>query len=215
MSMHDYQFGVAGPFRPHQELVMQMHFDPGDELRERLSELYLPSARDIGRRGLFLSSQYRMVTERLPGNRLAGNDGQKVAHIGNALKHSSGQNRLAQYMRLASAMRNGREYVALQFAVHLHPRTIDTLRSDELLQGEPILPPNENAVKAIVVYEANSILDGDHRQATLRKIGQFVSGLDILPHDGGNPQRRSLNQGAFVTNARFTASTPHDRRSGR
>lgn len=192
------------------EVVGQIRFDPSEGLKERLEDLYLPTKRDLGRRSLFLSSQYRLVTRQGPGGVVQGEDGQVAERIRNALRRGNNRpNHLGSYMRQAEAMRGGRDFFALQFAIHLDREIAKAIDSDEMLSRQPILEPRERALKVVFVYDARSIFSDGQRERAVRSIGRYVTGQDIIPLDGGNRQQKSPNRGAYTTNARFTFTPLH------
>ena len=192
------------------EVVGQIRFDPSEGLKDRLNDLFIPARRELGRKSLFLSSQYRLIATQLPGGAIQGEQGQKAERIQRALRRGNDRpNPLGKYMRHASSMRSYGELFALQFAVHLDPQIIAAIANDELLSDQAIIPDRERNIKAILVYDAAHILEGKKRDMAVRAIGSYVTGQDILFEDGGDGQQKSPNSQAYTTKLRFTFSPPH------
>lgn len=196
------------------EAIGQIRFDPSEALLDRLTDLYLPVKREVARRALFLSSQYKIIAQYGPGGVAQGEEGQLAERLDRALKPGvNSQNHLGRYMRQATVDRNGREFFALQFAVHLHPQIVSRIESDEKLSEELIFPRRDRVIKAFLAYDAEYILDGKRRDAAVRNIGKFVVGSEIMPHDGGEEGQLSQQPHAYVTNLRFRFSSPHSKTS--
>lgn len=189
----------------HREAIGQIRFDPSDELKVRLAALYQPPKRDLARRGLYLSSQYRMIAEQAPDGVIRGEAGQKAEHLRRALGRSvSITKRLSAYMRQADAVIDDKELFALQFAVHLDRATITAIDSDQTLASEPILQPKSTTIKVLKVYEVADMVGGRERDRAIRSLGSFVTGMEVMPHGGGDERIVSSNNRAYVENARFT-----------
>ena len=202
----------AGPYDnvtplPGREVRGQIRFDPNEEFEEHLSGLFLPEKRELGRRGLFLASQYVLVSRLAGSQSLAGKDEQKAARLRRALQHGKdSQHRLNRYMQFAERTLGDHEFIALQFAIQLHPRTIHDIEHDDILRVEPLLRDGETAIKAVLVYEGSSIYGEKEREALIRKIGDYVMDDGITGRLESATQRRSPNSQAYVTNPRFTFS---------
>ena len=198
------------PFTYSREAIGQIRFDPSEGLRERLADLFIPAKREIGRRSLFLSSQYKLIAQQASGGVIKGKEGQVAEHIDRALRPGKDRNnRLGKYMRKATVERGGQELLALQFAVHLDPQIMAAIDRDVILASEPLLPQGVGVVKAVLVYEAANIVEGKERDKAIRAIGTYVTGQEIILPNGGNIEQKSPNLQAYTNNLRFTFSPPH------
>lgn len=189
----------------HREAIGQIRFDPSDELKEQLAGLYQPEKREIAKKNMYLSSQYRLVAEQAHDGVIRGEAGRKAEHLRRALARSvTKTKRLSGYMRYAEANIHGHDMIALQFAVHLDRATINAIDSDEELSNEPILAPRSTAIKAVKVYDTKDMIGGRERERALRSLGAFVTGMELLRKGGGDERRVSPNDDAYVDNVRFT-----------
>ena len=190
------------------DAVGQIRFEPSESLRERLVDVYLPEKREMAQRAIFLSSQYRVVGKLGPGGTPRGVEGQIADRIHRTLQLGKDRrHHLGRYMRRGEKLMNGHELMALQFAVHLDPRVVAAIRSDTMLKGEQLLQDRNPSLKALLVYDGASIHEGRKRDAAVRAIGEFVTGYEIIPIEGGDETQESPNQDAYTSNLRF-AFTP-------
>lgn len=218
MSTEGTELAPVVHFPPNREVVGQIYFDPDKELQERLTGLYLPEyRRELGRRSLFLSSQYRLVAEQGPGGVIKGRQGQIAKHIERALEPGAKRNNhLSRYMKKAEAKRNDREFLAFQFAVRLDPQIVARIDNDEILRQEALLPGRSRSIKAVIVYETDKILKDEQRERAIRAIREYVTGSSIAHVDHENENRLSPHSRAFTTNLQFVFPPPHHhKRTGR
>lgn len=191
----------------HREAIGQIRFDPSEEMADSLAGLYQPDRRESAKKGMYLSSQYRLVADQAPDGAIQGEAGRKAEYLKRALARSvTTKKRLSSYMRHAEANINGYDMFALQFAVYLDRATVNAISGDELLSAEPILERRKNIVKAVKVYEVKDMLTGRDRERALRSLGKFVTGMDLMPKNGGSERMVSPNSQAYVDNVRFAFS---------
>lgn len=189
----------------HREAIGQIRFDPSEEMAHCLAGLYQPDRRESAKKGMYLSSQYRLVADQAPDGVIQGEAGRKAERLKRALGRSvTTKKRLSSYMRHAEANINGRDMFALQFAVHLDRVTINAIDGDEILSTEPILENRATTLKAIKVYDTNDMISGRDRERALRSLSTFVTGMEILSKGGGDERRMSPNDDAYVDNVRLT-----------
>ena len=194
------------------EAVGQIRFEPSESFCERLADVYLPEKREMARRAIFLSSQYRVVAQLGPGGTPRGVEGQVADRIHRSLQFGKDRRHLlGRYMRRADKIIGGHEMTALQFAIHLDPRVAAAIHGDEMLIEEQLLQERSPIIKALLVYDGASIHEGKKRDAAIRAIGEFVTGYEIIPADGGNEAQKSPNQAAYTSNLRFAFSPIHKR----
>ena len=68
MSTEEPELAPLVHFHFNRKVIGQIRFEPDEGLHERLADLYMPEyRRELGQRSLFLSSQYRLVSEQGPG----------------------------------------------------------------------------------------------------------------------------------------------------
>ncbi len=211
MSTEEPELAPLVHFHFNRKVIGQIRFEPDEGLHERLADLYMPEyRRELGQRSLFLSSQYRLVAEQGPGGVIKGEQGQIAEHIERALMPGAKRNNhLSRYMKQAEAVRNDREFLALQFAIRLDPQIVATIDNDELLGQQALLPGRDRAMKAIIVYEVATILREERRARAIRAIREYVTGSAIANPEDEYINRQLPPSQAFTTNLQFVFPPRH------
>ena len=198
------------PFTRGPQQKGQIRFDPSDEFRQELLRLLRPRYRgELAGRAIYLSSLYSIMSHIGPDSRNVGANAQKADKLQRALQFGQrAHNRLGKHLQQGSAVINDREFIALKFAVHLFPRVRHEIWNDDLLKNEALLREDDPSVEAAYIYEADTMVQGDEREARIQKLRQFIMGHYEGEEGSSIP---SPNPKAYSTNLRLEFVIPHQR----